>query len=89
MTTNNNCSGAENDLTYRISQLTARIYTHQNMIDQYMQERERLQCILDNLNNDDSSAGSDSEGDGDAPVSSGPVITVGSPTALAHDGPWQ
>ena len=89
------CTDVSYDIEQRIVQLSARIYSHQNLIAQYTQEKERLECILANLTSDgtDNGGGSnDGEGDngGDDPVSSDPTPVYHNPTThMSNDGPWQ
>ena len=84
------CIDVQDDIEQRIVQLSSRIYSHQNLINQYTQEKDRLQCILDQLIADGLGGGdSDDEGD-DPPVATTPnYIITSSSTATAQDGPWQ
>ena len=85
------CTDVAGDIEQRIVQLSARIYSHQNLIAQYTQEKERLQCILDNLN----TMAEESDNSDDDAVSDDDVVVVDTPiyhnpsTSLNNDGPWQ
>ena len=78
------CQGVSYDLTIRINQLNERISTHQTMLDQVIQERDRLQCILDNLDQSD-----DGGGDGGSTPALTPDPVFYGATSLSYDGPWQ
>ena len=83
------CTDVAGDIEQRIVQLASRIYSHQNLIAQYTQEKDRLQCILDNLNGVDNGGGTDGgTGDGGG-TSDAPVVYYSSNTSLTNDGPWQ
>ena len=77
------CTDVQSDIEQRIVQLAARIYSHENLIAQYAQEKERLECILANLTGDGGGEPSDPV-DPDAPV-----VYYSNNTSLSNDGPWQ
>lgn len=54
------------------------------MLDQVIQERDRLQCILDNLDQSD-----DGGGDGGSTPAPTPDPVFYGATSLSYDGPWQ
>ena len=82
------CTDVQADIEQRLVTLSARIYSHQNLIAQYTAEKERLECILASLPTD----AEDGEGDGG---DGAPVETVSQPiyvttsTSMENNGPWQ
>ena len=76
------------DVEQRIIRLAAKIYSHTNLVNQFEAEKERLQCLLENLQaqgGDD-----DSSGDDDAPVdTSTNTIVYSTGTVVNQDGPWK
>ena len=76
------------DIEQRIIRLAAKIYSHTNLVNQFEAEKERLQCLLENLQaqgGDD-----DSSGDDDAPVdTSTTYVITNSATAMSNNGPFQ
>ena len=82
------CTDVASYIEQRLVTLSARIYSHQNLIAQYIQEKERLECLLANLPTD----AEDGEGDGggDAPVETvSQPIYVTTSTSMENNGPWQ
>ena len=85
------CTDVASDIEQRIVTLSSRIYSHQNLISQYTQEKERLECILANLQTDDGSGGGEGEveGESDGGAVETNVVYHTSSTSMANDGPWQ
>ena len=86
----NNCNDVIQDLEQRIIRLASKIYSHTNLVSQYQEEKERLQCLLENLQAQDSEDDSDC-GDGDDSASETPTNTIvySTGTVVNQDGPWR
>ena len=86
------CRNVQSDIQQRIVALSARIFSHQSLISQYTQEKERLETILAELNASDTGGGDDSGceggGDGGGDTSSNTLIYA-TGTVVNQDGPWQ
>ena len=83
------CTDVASDIEQRIVQLSSRIYSHQNLIAQYTQEKDRLQCILDNLSTVEESDNSDDDAVSDDVVVEDTPVYHNPSTSLNNDGPWQ
>ena len=87
------CGNVQSDIQQRIVALSARIYSHQSLVSQYTQEKERLETILAELNDSDTGgdddSGSEGEGDGGATETTTQMVYHTSSTSMANDGPFK
>ena len=82
------CGNVQSDIQQRIVALSARIFSHQSLISQYTQEKERLESTLAELNASDTGGGDDSGCEGGGNTSSNTLIYA-TGTVVNQDGPWQ
>ena len=79
------CTSVKADIEQRLVSLAASIYSHQNLIAQYTAEKERLEVVLQNLDDD----GTDSSENDETAAASTNTMIYSTGTVVNQDGPWQ
>ena len=90
MSTCSNQQQVIDDLQQRIAHLSSRMASHERMVTQFKEERDRLQCVLDNLQvDDDDDSSDDSSGDNGAEETPTNYVIVNTPSSISVDGPFK
>ena len=89
MSTCSNQQQVIDDLQQRIAHLSSRMASHERMVTQFKEERDRLQCVLDNLQVDDDDDSSDDSSDDDAVETPTNYVIVNTPSSISVDGPFK